>query len=253
VSESYQDKRSEQAFWDKVAHQRIYAAFDDNEYIDVFDKTLGRDLSNLALVDVGCASGVSAALLAARGAKVKGLDISPELVAQAAKLWPEYSDRLNFSVGDAENLDMADNSVDAVFFGGVLHHFPDMSGVITEALRVLKPGGKFIALEPNRLDFWEIVEWTVAGWRGKLSPNEYPIDPRSMSKELLEAGFAVVDFWTTRHDIPVLNQFWGFKHFFSRKKGFWLKRPALGLINLFRDKDHSGTFFVLQAVKGSEA
>lgn len=253
MRDTSQDKHGEQEFWDKVARQRIYAAFDNNEYIDVFDRTLGRDLTGLTVVDVGCASGVSAGLLAARGARVKGLDISPELVAQAARLWPEYGERLEFSVGDAENLDMADNSVDACFFGGVLHHFPDMRAVMAESLRVLRPGGRFIALEPNLLDFMERIEWAVAGWRGKLSPNEFPIDPRRMREQLLSAGFGKVRFWTTRHDIPVLNQFWGLKHLFSRKKGFWFKRPALGFVNLFRDRDHSGTFFVIDAVKGGAA
>ncbi len=228
MTETRQDKQGEQAFWDKVARERIYAAFDDNEYIEVFDRTLGRDLDGLTLVDVGCASGVSAALLAARGARVKGLDISPELVAQANQLWSEYGDRLEFTVGDAENLDMADNSVDGVFFGGVLHHFPDMSGVMAESLRVLKPGGAFIALEPSKLDIMERIEWIVAGWRGKLSPNEYPIDPRWMRDELSKAGFAEVDFWTTRHDIPVLNQFWGFKHLFRPQKGLLVQAAHVG-------------------------
>ena len=72
---------------------------------------------------------LSAALFAARGATVHGIDISPDLIAQSQKLWPEYADRLHFRVGDAENLDLPDNSVDACFFGGVLHHFQEREQV----------------------------------------------------------------------------------------------------------------------------
>ena len=249
MSNYSQDKHGEQYFWDKVARQRIYAAFDDNEYIDVFDKAIGGNLSGKNVVDVGCASGVSAALLAARGARVLGLDISPELIQQAKELWTEYESSLEFVVGDAENINMDDDSVDAFFFGGVLHHFPDMSGVFKESLRVLKPGGKFFAIEPNRLDWFERVEWAVAGWRGKLSPNEFPIDPNQMSDEMRDAGFRNVNFWTIRHDIPVLNQLPILKHFFSRQRGFWIKGPVLSLLNFFRKCEHQGTFFVIEGIK----
>lgn len=244
-----QNKSGEQAFWDKVAKERIYAAFDDIEYINLFDKTMGQELSGRIAVDIGCASGVSAALLAARGADVCGIDISPELIDQATQLWPEYAQFIKFTVGDAENIDIEDNSVDYCFFGGVLHHFPDKDKVYTEALRILKPGGKFIALEPNKLDLFERIEWKVARLRGKLSPNEYPIDPVAMKGEMVTCGYEHVSFWVTRHDIPVLAQFPLLKNFFNRKKGFWLKRPILRLVNFFRSPEQCGTFFVIEAVK----
>lgn len=247
--ESAQDKYSETAFWDKVANQRVYAAFDDNEYEELFDKVLSKDLSGMVIADVGSASGVSAAILAARGAKVIGIEISPELVTQANSLWSEYADRLEFRVGDAENLDMADESLDAIFFGGVLHHIPLLEEVYSESLRVLKPGGIFFAIEPNQLDVMERIEWAIADLRGKLTPNEYPINPWEAKKDLLNIGFKKINFWTTRNDIPFLAQFPVLKWMFNRKKGFYIKKPILRFINAFRAPSHRGNFIVLSAKK----
>ena len=244
-----QDKFSEVHFWNKVAGQRVYAAFDQEEYEDLIDRTLGRDLSGKTVVDIGSASGVSAALLAARGAKVIGIDISPELVRQAKELWRDYDERIDFMVGDAESLDIPDGSADACFFGGVLHHIPERENAYREALRILRSGGKFIAIEPNRLDFFERVEWVVADLRNKLTPNEYPIDPTEMRRELREIGLTDVRFRTTRHDIPVLAQLPLLRRFFSRQKGFWLKRPMLRIVNAFRAPECRGTFFVIIGTK----
>jgi SAM-dependent methyltransferase len=249
MSQISQDKYSETVFWDQVARQRVYAAFDKEEYDQLIDQAWGADLSGLTIADIGSASGVSAALFAARGARVFGIEISPELVSQAQTLWQEYADRIHFRVGDAENLDMADASVDAVFFGGVLHHIPLLHKVYAEAWRVLKPGGKFVAIEPNRLDFLELIEWGVADLRGKLSPNEYPIDPLRMRRDLVDTGFANARFWTTRHDIPVLAQVPLLRDHFSRQKGFSLKAPLLKLIDAFRAPERRGTFFVMVAEK----
>lgn len=244
---SQQDKFAETAFWDKVAKQRVYAAFDNEEYEDLIQAVWGQDMTGLTIADIGSASGVSAALFAARGAKVLGIEIAPELVAQAKELWHDYAERIDFTVGDAEHLDLPDASLDAVFFGGVLHHIPQLDSVYAEASRVLKPGGKLVAIEPNRLDFLELIEWGVADLRGKLTPNEYPISPMVMKEELKAAGFARPRFWTTRHDIPVLAQVPLVKSMFNRKSGYWLKRPLLKLINAFRAPAHRGTFFVMVA------
>lgn len=246
---SQQDKFAETAFWDQVARQRVYAAFDKEEYEALMDAIWGADMSGLTLADIGSASGVSAALFAARGARVIGIEIAPELVAQARDLWRDYAERIDFQVGDAEHLELPDASLDAVFFGGVLHHIPQLDAVYAEARRVLKPGGKFVAIEPNRLDFLELIEWGVADLRGKLTPNEYPIDPLAMRRDLQVAGFDKSRYWTTRHDIPVLAQFPVLNHFFSRQKGFAVKRPLLKFIDAFRAPECRGTFFAMVAEK----
>ncbi len=246
---SQQDKYAETAFWDQIARQRVYAAFDKEEYEELIEAVWGRDMSGLVLADIGSASGVSAALFASRGAKVIGIEIAPELVSQARQLWSDYADRIDFQVGDAEHLELADESLDAVFFGGVLHHIPQLDAVYAEAKRVLKPGGKLVAIEPNRRDFLELIEWGVADLRGKLTPNEYPIDPVEMVRDLRIAGFERPRYWTTRHDIPVLAQFPLLRQIFSRHKGYAVKRPLLRLINAFREPANRGTFFVMVAEK----
>jgi len=49
-------------------------------------------------------------------------------------------------VADAENLPFDDNYFDLVYSFGVLHHTPNIDKAVAEALRVLKPGGKFIIM-----------------------------------------------------------------------------------------------------------
>ena len=246
---SKQDKFAETKFWDKVSKQRTYAAFDDDEYDSIIDEVWNGDMSGITIADIGSASGVSAALFAARGAKVIGIEIAPDLVSQAKDLWKEYEDRISFEVGDAEKLDIPDSSIDAIFYGGVLHHIPLLDKVYSEAYRILKPGGKFVAIEPNQLEIFERMEWCVADLRGKLTPNEYPINPLDMRRELLESKFLSPQFWTIRHDIPVLAQIPILKFIFNRKRGFWLKRRLLRFFNAFRCPASRGTFIVMVAEK----
>ncbi|MDA8156229.1 MAG: class I SAM-dependent methyltransferase [Actinomycetota bacterium] len=82
--------------------------------------------------------------------KVIVTDIDP---AQAAKsrqrtsrlvaARPELKDRIDVKVEDAMALSFEDNSFDAVFAFGVIHHMEDWRKAIREIKRVLRPGGEF--------------------------------------------------------------------------------------------------------------
>ena len=153
-----QDKTFEQNFWDDCAKRGLYAAFDKEEYDDIFNRCI-TDFSDKVTIDIGCASGVSAALLASKGANVLGIDISPELIKQANELWKDFKGNLKFAVDDAEELKMPNNSADICFFGGVIHHFPDKNKTIEECGRVLKKGGYILAIEPNYDDYFQRLNW----------------------------------------------------------------------------------------------
>lgn len=85
----------------------------------------------------GRAESVDYLLRRLSGATYVGIDASPDAVATAAANNPSYDMR----VGDIAKLEFTDNSIDLCFFNYVLEHtaFPDR--VLSEALRVVRPGG----------------------------------------------------------------------------------------------------------------
>jgi len=93
------------------------------------------------LLDVASGPGYVAAAAAARGATVTGVDFSPAMVAKARSL--HRGPALSFVVGDAHHLPAPDCSFDAVAMGFGMLHLGRPEAAIAEALRVLRPGGRF--------------------------------------------------------------------------------------------------------------
>lgn len=111
-----------------------------------FVRTFMDDLglrSGATVLEVGCGTGAIARALAARRdvAAVLGVDPSPVLLAKARELAKGVS-TLSFREGDARVLPIEDASVDAVVFYTVLCHIPDARQALSEAMRVLRPGGR---------------------------------------------------------------------------------------------------------------
>lgn len=113
----------------------------------------GRDV-----VDVGCGGGVLVRGLAARGARVTGVEISEAQLAAA--LANDGQTGARYVVGVAQRLPLPDASVDVVVFMRSLHHVPmaDMVSGLREAARVLRPGGAVYIAEPlTEGDFFELT------------------------------------------------------------------------------------------------
>ncbi len=93
------------------------------------------------VLDVGCGTGVAAITAARIGARVRGVDLTPELLERARENARIANMEIDFREGDAEALPFDD-----VMFDVVLSHFghmfaPRPAVAIGEMLRVLKPGG----------------------------------------------------------------------------------------------------------------
>jgi ubiquinone/menaquinone biosynthesis C-methylase UbiE len=109
------------------------------------------DARGKLVLDFGCGSGMNSLLLAKRGARVIGVDISASLIALALERLAVNGlpGAATFIVGSAHDLPLPDDSVDVVFGIAILHHL-DLMATSKEVHRVLKPGGRAIFQEPVR-------------------------------------------------------------------------------------------------------
>ena len=95
--------------------------------------------AKMSILDVGCGPGYVSAAAAERGASPIGLDFSKEMIAIAKRMFP----RIEFREGDAQNLPFGDRTFDRVVASFALLHLANPERAMTEAARVLKPGGRF--------------------------------------------------------------------------------------------------------------
>jgi ubiquinone/menaquinone biosynthesis C-methylase UbiE len=119
------------------------------------------------VLDYGCGPGTFLSLLAPFCRRAVGVDITEELVIRAREVSAELGLQNTeiLQVEDAR-LPFADGSFDMVLFIDVIHHLEDIQSNLKESLRVLKPGGRMIVFEPNKLNpLIYAVHW--------MDPNEY--------------------------------------------------------------------------------
>lgn len=106
------------------------------QVVDAADRR--RPLPGAALIDLACGTGSAALAAAARGAQVTGLDITPELVAIAARR--AGAGAVSWCTGDASDTGLPAGSFDvAVSNMGII--FVDPAHQVAEVTRLLKPAG----------------------------------------------------------------------------------------------------------------
>ncbi|MEV0319895.1 SAM-dependent methyltransferase [Streptomyces sp. NPDC050658] len=148
------------------------------------------------LLDIGCGTGGPAVALAARsGGRVTGITVSrSQLASCQARLTepgPEalgLADRVDFAYGNAMELAYGDATFDAAWSIDCLPHLSDRPAGLREALRVLRPGGRFLFTE-FALRGTPTDEEVAAYTRMWTCP---PLTPfAKLLAEIEEAGFRV--------------------------------------------------------------
>jgi SAM-dependent methyltransferase len=116
-----------------------------------FDELQGKDV-----LEIGCGTGVHARLLAAAGAHVTAVDLTPTAVELTARRLELAGLEADVREADAEALPFADGSFDFVWSWGVIHHSESTDRVIAEIARVLRPGGRlaFMVYHRSSITFW---------------------------------------------------------------------------------------------------
>ena len=94
------------------------------------------------------------------GTRLKGLEISNDMIALTRKNATEYglSDRVEYFQGDAKKMPFEDGHFDAIFTNGSLHEWAHPEMVFNEIARVLKPGGKYVISDLRR-DMIAPIRW----------------------------------------------------------------------------------------------
>ncbi len=103
-------------------------------------------------LDLGAGTGdLSIAVIRASGPETHmiGMDITPEMLALGQTKLKKLGlqDRIELRVGDAEHIDLPDNSVDGCCSAFTVRNLTDIRQGFREMLRVVRPGGRVVCLE----------------------------------------------------------------------------------------------------------
>lgn len=192
--------------------------------------------SGQRVLDVGCGTGVVALTAARLGAKVTGLDLTPEPLDRARENSSLGDLRIDWHEGDAEELPFEDSAFDVVLsqFGHMFAPRPDVA--LAEMLRVLKPGGTvaFSTWPPELMvgsTFTLVVRYLPPPPPGVAPPPLWG-DP-NVVRERLGTAVRNITFDRARMRVPALSP-QHYRAFLEKSAG-----PVLKLVASLSAKDPS--------------
>jgi len=154
------------------------------------------------VLDVGCGTGLFALSLAGQARHVTGLDLTPEMLAQARALQAELNiGNVSWQQGDALPLPFDDGRFSVVVSKATFHHFVNPSLVFGQMARVAAPGARLcvtdMTFEPAKGVVFDRVE--------KLrDPSHVRVLTAGELRELgRTTGLREVSFWQTVTTLPL--------------------------------------------------
>jgi len=137
------------------------------------------------IADLGAGDGTFSMLLARHAKRVIAVDSSPKMLeAGLDQAKRNGIGNIEFRLGDMEHVSIDAGIVDIVFFSQSLHHAQHPERALTEAARILRPGGRVVILDLAQHRFEEARELYADEWLGFVE--------RDMEAMLATAGFCEV-------------------------------------------------------------
>lgn len=152
------------------------------------------------VLDLGSGGGIDVLLSAKRvgpNGKAYGLDMTEEMLALARENQRKAGmQNVEFLKGKIENIPLPDNSVDVVISNCVINLSADKSRVLKEALRVLRPGGRFAVSDiVVRGEIPTEIRRSIELWAGCMAG---ALEESEYRSRLAEAGFEQISVEPTR-------------------------------------------------------
>lgn len=130
-------------------------------------ETLLKLMPPLVIADLGAGEGTLSQLLAQRAEKVIAVDSSEKMVAYGSELAKRNGlANIEYRHGDLEEAPIDDGAVDLVLMSQSLHHAQHPERAVSEAWRILRPGGRIAILDLVEHHFEEARELYADHWLG---------------------------------------------------------------------------------------
>jgi SAM-dependent methyltransferase len=159
-----------------------------NRHVDVVVEAIGLRPGERVL-EVGCGMGRYTFLLARRGHRVEGLDLTPRLLEQLARHdGGRYGIPLHAADLMHPPVELA-GGFDAVVGFFMLHHIEDLTACFAGVARLLKPGGRTAFVEPNPLCplYYAQIAFTPGmTWQGDRGILD--MRPRAIARAMQQGG-----------------------------------------------------------------
>lgn len=187
-------KEANEAFWDGAALRWRNLDLPGADAVQGLIQQLACPPGSLIL-DAGCGPGRWSISLARGGYLVRGVDLSPRMVAEAVEAASQQGlnrEAIDFQVGDMEHIPHPDATFDAVICFNALDFVPSPGAALAELWRVLKPDGRLALMT---LGAYSPVK--RQSWRRFLPDAEVPdianhILPWETEALLVEMGWEIV-------------------------------------------------------------
>jgi ubiquinone/menaquinone biosynthesis C-methylase UbiE len=141
------------------------------------------------VVEVGCGAAASALYLAGQYARYIGIDHSSEMIRFARDFIGPAPD-VELLAANAKHTTLPDRSADTVLMVGALHHMTELDLVMAEMLRILRPGGRLICIEPHRENpVIQALRWLRTKIDADYSPDQHFFTREELFNLLREYGF----------------------------------------------------------------
>jgi 2-polyprenyl-6-hydroxyphenyl methylase / 3-demethylubiquinone-9 3-methyltransferase len=151
-------------------------------------------LDGKSALDVGCGAGLLTEPLARLGAKVTGLDASPEVLAAAREHASARGLGIDYRAGELAELQGQFNLITCM---EVIEHVADPAAFVHALARRLAPDGLLILSTPNATAWSKLLMITVAEGIGRIPKGTHDFDkfiaPERMKVLLSEAGLKCLD------------------------------------------------------------
>ena len=180
------------------------------KYDDIIDGTMGKNLRPSAFeklsqenglgraIELGCGTGYFTKALAKAADTVVATDFCEGMLTRAKEQLGDAGN-ITFQKEDCMKISFPDDTFDTVLIALVLNHIPDPGAALSEAWRILKPGGKIIIANPDNSFVGEarrrISSYKLMSGYGNAQAN-YPQTFRNLSGDELDklleaAGFTI--------------------------------------------------------------